>query len=427
VDGGGVRAAIVTVGNELLFGETVDTNAAWIGRELVQRGIPVVRRYTVGDVDEDIAEAVDLARGAAELVVVTGGLGPTPDDRTKPALAAHLGLPLIADATARRDVEARFRAAGMNGVPPLSSGQYEVPEGARVLRNPKGTAPGLLLESEGGWIAMFPGVPRELKAIFSLDFASALDELMGAATAIHHRVIHTTGIFETKLAEALEPVIGALPAAVRGGVDLAYLPDLLGVDLRLSIRGSSAKEADDRFDAWSEGVAEVLDPWRFDAPSGDLAEAVVLELRRHGAKLAVAESCTGGWVGTRITAVPGSSEVFQGGIIAYANEAKVRFVGVSSEALERDGAVSERVAIELAKGVAERFGTEAGIGVTGVAGPGGGSDEKPVGTVWIGVCLDGETRAFLHRYPGDRGDVRARAAQTALALLYRRLRGRPQD
>jgi nicotinamide-nucleotide amidase len=222
-------------------------------------------------------------------------------------------------------------------------------------------------------------------------------------------------------------VIGALPAAVRGGVDLAYLPDLLGVDLRLSIRGSSAKEADDRFDAWSEGVAEVLDPWRFDAPSGDLAEAVVLELRRHGAKLAVAESCTGGWVGTRITAVPGSSEVFQGGIIAYANEAKVRFVGVSSEALERDGAVSERVAIELAKGVAERFGTEAGIGVTGVAGPGGGSDEKPVGTVWIGVCLDGETRAFLHRYPGDRGDVRARAAQTALALLYRRLRGRPQD
>lgn len=412
-------AAIVAVGNELLYGETVDTNAAWLGRALSARGIPVVRRFTVGDRDEDIRDALAAAMSVADLVLVTGGLGPTPDDRTKAAVAAHLGRSLVDDEGARADVEARFRAAGYDSVPALSVGQYAVPEGALVLRNPKGTAPGLLLEAEGTRIALFPGVPRELHAIVEGDFAPILDAMGG--DALHHRDVHTTGIFETKLAEALEPSIGALSDELRNRVSVAYLPDIYGVDLRLTVRGGTGDEATDLFDRWMAGTAAVLDPWLFEATSGDIAEAVVSELRRSGRTLAVAESCTGGLLGQRVTAIPGSSEVFLGGVIAYANEVKIEQVGVSPEDLARDGAVSEVVARQLAGGVAERFGAGAGIGITGVAGPGGGSEEKPVGTVWIGLWLEGASEAFVARYPGDREAVRARAAQAALAALYRKL------
>jgi nicotinamide-nucleotide amidase len=422
---GSTRAAIVTVGNELLYGETVDTNAAWLGRLLHRRGIRVDRRFTVGDVDEDIRDAVAAAMECAELVIVTGGLGPTPDDRTKAAVAAHLGRRIVDDVAARADVEARFRAAGFDRVPPLSEGQYAVPEGARVLRNPRGTAPGLLLEEGTVRIALFPGVPRELEAIVEGDFAAVLDGLAGAP--VHHRVVHTTGIFETRLAEALEPAIQGLPRAVREGVGLAYLPDLHGVDLRLTVSGGTAEEADSRFDVWLQGTDSVLAPWRFTAPSGDLAEAVVDTLRDGGWTVAVAESCTGGLLGARLTAIPGASEVFPGGVVAYANAVKVAQLGVDEAELERWGAVSESVARQMAEGAARRFGADAGVGITGVAGPGGGTDRKPVGTVWIAISVLGDTEAFEARYPGDRAAVRARAAQGALAALYRRLRELRRD
>ncbi len=414
------RAAIVSVGDELLWGETVDTNAAWLGRMLAARGIPVVRRWTVGDEESEIREALRAALESAELVLVTGGLGPTPDDRTKEAVASHLGRSIVPDEAARVQVEARFRAAGLDEVPPLSTGQSEIPEGARVLRNPEGTAPGLLLVDEGRLVALFPGVPSELRAIVEGDFAAVLDGV--ADEPVHHRLVHTTGIFETRLAEALEPAIVGLPEAVRVAVSVAYLPDLLGVDLRLTVRGGDAVTARRLLDAWLEGTAPVLERWRFESDGGDLAEAVVERLRGAEATLAVAESCTGGLVGKRITDVPGASDVFLGGIIAYADEAKVEHVGVPVEELERHGAVSEVVARRLAEGAARRFGARIGVGVTGVAGPGGGSPEKPVGTVWIAVSLDGAVEAELGRYPGDRASVRARSAQAALAAVHWRLR-----
>ena len=308
-----MRAAIIAVGNELLFGETIDTNAAWLGQVLSARGIRVVRRFTVGDVDADIRSALAAAMQSASLVLITGGLGPTPDDRTKAAVAAHLGRALVDDDGARADVEARFRAAGYDAVPALSVGQYAVPEGARVLRNPKGTAPGLLLEEDRIRIALFPGVPRELRAIVEGDFGEVLDGLSG--DRVHHRDVHTTGIFETKLAEALEPAIETLPTELREAVSVAYLPDLYGVDLRLTVRGGEARDADALFDRWMEGTADVLDPWTFEAESGDLAEAVVARLHAAGRTLAVAESCTGGLVGSRVTAVAGASRVYAHGDI----------------------------------------------------------------------------------------------------------------
>lgn len=414
-------AAIVSIGNELLYGETTDTNSAWLGRTLSERGIRVVRGFTVGDVEEDIDHALGLAVDAAELVVLTGGLGPTPDDLTKAVVARHFGRELVVDPDARRRVEEHFRASGHDDVPELSRGQAEIPEGATALVNPSGTAPGILLEEDGTLVVLLPGVPGELKDIVEGDLAPYLDSLAGSGGRTHHRVIHTTGLAETRLAERLEPALDEVPAEAREGIDLAYLPDLRGVDLRFTIQGGSEDDARNRFEALLETLDEVLGPWRFEAESGDIVEAVSAQLRRRGWQLAVAESCTGGLVGKRMTDRSGASDVFVGGVIAYDDRIKTQLAGVDEEELRREGAVSEAVALQLAQGVANRLQVEAGIGITGVAGPEGGTESKPVGTVWIATSLHGEGEARLHRFSGDREAVRERAAQAALASLYRRL------
>jgi nicotinamide-nucleotide amidase len=417
-------SSIVSVGNELLYGETVDTNAAWLGRTLAEWGIPVRRRFTVGDGEHEIREAVTAARDGVDLVVVTGGLGPTPDDLTKPTVADLLGLDLVVDERVRSALLERFRSAGYEDIPPLSRGQAEIPRGAAVLHNPEGTAPGLVLDSDGQVLVLLPGVPLELEAIVRGGLRAALAERLAPSLGgrdVHHRTVHTTGLDETSLAERLEPRLAEVPEERRRGIDLAYLPDARGVDLRFSIRGGSREEADRRFDLLLRDIDDVLEPWRFEAERGDIVEAVSELLRRSGRTLAVAESCTGGLVAKRMTDLPGSSDVFLGGVVAYSNEAKVEQVGVSAEDLASDGAVSEVVASQLAERVAERFGADAGIGITGVAGPGGGSEEKPVGTVWIATALDGAVEASLGRFPGDRVSIRDRAAQAALAQLHRRL------
>lgn len=421
-EGSEVRAAIVSVGNELLYGETVDTNAAWLGRELSGWGIDVGRRFTVGDVEEDIDHALALALDAADLVILTGGLGPTPDDLTKSVVARHFHRVLVVDEDVQEELRRHFRSAGYDDVPELSRGQAEIPEGATALANPSGTAPGILLEDDGKHVVLLPGVPGELKDIVSGELQPVLAELSGGSRGrIHHRVVHTTGLAETSLAERLEPRLDELPEDVTGGIDLAYLPDVRGVDLRFTLRGGTAEEADERFEDLLRELDEVLGPWRFEAESGDVAEAVVDELRHRGWTLAVAESCTGGLVGKRMTDHAGSSDVFVGGVIAYSNPVKIEEVGVSASDLASRGAVSEPVARQLAQGVAERLGTDAGIGITGIAGPGGGSDEKPVGTVWIALSVRGAVEARRHNFSGDRSAIRERAAQAALAGLYRRL------
>jgi len=428
---GGARptAAIVSVGNELLFGETVDTNAAWLGRTLSGYGIRVVRRYTVGDVDEHIEDALRLALDAADLVIVAGGLGPTPDDRTKGVVARHLRRALVVDEGVHERVSRHFRAAGYDEIPTLSRGQAEIPEGARALENPSGTAPGLLIEGGTVTVVLLPGVPRELRDIVSGDLDPVL-RAFGARAGerrIHHRLVHTTGIAETSLAERIEAELASLDHEVTEGIDVAYLPDLRGVDLRFTIEGGSEEEASRRFGRLLSALDDVLGAWRFEAESGDIAEAVTAQLRSRGWTLAVAESCTGGLLGARMTEWPGASDVFAGGVIAYADAAKVEHVGVPRELLERDGAVSESVARALASGAAQRFGTDVGVGVTGVAGPGGATKGKPVGTVWIGLSVDGDVDARRSNFAGDRGGVRERSAQAALAWLYRRLEAGPRQ
>lgn len=415
-------AAIVSVGNELLFGETVDTNAAWLGRTLTGRGITVTRRFTVRDDSEAIEEAVRTALHTNDLVIVTGGLGPTEDDQTRETVAHILGRRLVRDDSVLDDVRARFEAAGRTELPESSLSQADVPEGAEVMRNSRGTAPGLLLHHEGRRVVLLPGVPSEMKGLVEDHLLPRLEREIGLRPDAAHRTVHTTGIPESALADALEPALAALPPALLDGVDLAWLPDREGVDLRFTFRGLAANEVDARFGALVDALGPVLDPWRYESPRGDLADAVVGALRESGRTIAVAESCTGGWVMRRLTDHPGASDVVLGGVVAYANEVKVEQLGVPAGAIEAHGAVSEEVAHAMASGVAERFGASTSVSITGVAGPGGGSPEKPVGTVWIGTVLDGRAEAARHRFPGDRDSVRARAAQAALAALYRRMR-----
>jgi len=418
------------VGDELLLGATTDTNAAWLGRWLAARGLPVVRRWTVPDQEEAIGEAVSAALDQARLVVVTGGLGPTPDDRTRDAVAALLDRALAEDPDVLEGIARRFRARGIEELPEPNRRVAQVPRGARLLANPHGTAPGLALEvpdagsdGRGGGVVLLPGVPREMSAIVDRELPQLLTDWFGGdRPPIHTRTLHTTGIPESLLAHQLTD---HLP--VEGPVEVAFLPDRRGVDLRLTATGLDAADARRRLDEVEGRLAPVLEPWRFQAAGGDLVEAVSAALLARDLRLAAAESCTGGLLAQRMTSRPGSSRLFLGGVVAYANEAKVELLGVDPALLERHGAVSEEVAKAMALGVCRRFGAEVGVSLTGVAGPGGGSAEKPVGTVCHAVAQGGSAQVRRERFPGDREEVRDRSTQAALALILRVLEGRTES
>lgn len=419
----GVRTVLVTVGDELLLGQTVNTNAAWLARELWDLGVEVVRSVTVGDGKDEIRAAVEEACGTGDLVIVTGGLGPTEDDRTREAVATLFGRELKVDERLLRLLERRFEEAGFGELPPRNVSQAEVPRGAEALPNPHGTAPGLVLDEEGVTVALLPGVPREMRGIFRESLSGRLRETFRRRLrAAHHRVIHTTGIAESVLAERVDE---QLPGET-GPVSVAFLPDERGVDLRLTVRGVTDEE---EAGAWLDRVEEALEPvvrkYRFEAPeTGDLVEAVARALESSGWTLAVAESCTGGLVAKRLTDRAGSSAYFAGGVVAYDDRIKVELLDVDPAVLEERGAVSEEVARALALGVARRLDTDAGVGITGIAGPGGGTEEKPVGTVSFAACVGGEVETRIRRFPGDRESVRERSGQAALALLLRLLERR---
>ncbi len=416
-----VSAALVTVGDELLLGQTVDTNGAWLGRALADRGIAVVRRLTVGDGEAEIRHAVTDALSVGDVVIVTGGLGPTPDDVTRDAVAGLLRAPLREDPEVLESIRERFRERGMEELPGPNRRVAQVPEGARRLANPVGTAPGLVLEADGSLIVLLPGVPREMRGIFRDGLEPLLQERFGhRLRPIWMRSVHTTGIPESLLSQQIAE---CLPDGT-GPMGIAFLPKVHGVTLRFTGMGMSEVEAEGRFNEIERALAHVLDPWRFEAESGDLAEAVSKALRRSGSRLAVAESCTGGLIAKRLVDVPGASDVLVGAVVAYSNEVKSELLAVPPRALVEHGAVSEAVARQMAVGVAKALGAEAGVGITGVAGPGGGTDEKPVGTVWYAASAQGRVVARVERFAGDRESIRERSAQAALFLLLRLLDGR---
>lgn len=410
-----MKIEIVTIGDELLLGFTIDTNAAHLARELAALGIQVVRRATAGDGADEIAAAVGDALERTGAVITTGGLGPTSDDLTKPSIAALFGRGMHLDEDVLAGIEELFRSRGYPGPMPASNrAQAFVPEGARILRNRHGSAPGIWLEDERGrWVAMLPGVPREMRGMLADTLIPLLVERAGSvSTVVRSRTLRTTGIAESALADRIADIVREIAP-----LSLAYLPGAEGVDLRLTGRDLEPDAADRLLGDAASRLRERIGQRVYGEGAADLARVVVDQCREHGLRIAVGESCTGGLLGGRITAVPGSSAVFMGGVIAYDNRVKVDLLGVSDDDLAAEGAVSERVVRQMAAGARARFGTEIGIAVTGIAGPGGGSPAKPVGTVWVAADVLGTVTAYGRGYPGDRDEIRARSAQAALDIV----------
>ncbi|MDQ2930513.1 MAG: competence/damage-inducible protein A [Gemmatimonadota bacterium] len=411
-----MQIELLTIGDELLLGFTVDTNAAYLARALAAIGVEIVHRTTVGDDADQIAAAVRDAIERNGAVITTGGLGPTADDRTRPVIAKLFGRELVRDDQIVEQIRARFARLGSVKMPETNIVQAMVPAGARVLPNNHGTAPGLWIEdAEGRWVAMLPGVPREMRGLTSDSILPILRERIGAApVAIVSRTLRTTGIGESALAERL----GEFGKDV-DGMPLAFLPGWEGVDLRLTSRTRAVDDAARALDSASQLLRDIAGPVVYGGDGDDLAALVIDMCRQRAFTIGVAESCTGGLLGARLTSFPGSSDVFHGGVIAYDNSVKTKLLGVSDVTLDTHGAVSDEVAREMATGCARTLGTTIGISVTGIAGPGGGTPEKPVGTVWIGVSGLGETRAVGRQYVGDREEIRQRAAQAALDVVRR--------
>jgi nicotinamide-nucleotide amidase len=359
----------------------------------------------------------------AEVVLVTGGLGPTTDDRTRGVVAHLLGAELLEDPGLLERLKDRFRARGFEALPQGSEAMAMVPTEATVLPNPVGTAPGLVMEApNGGLCILVPGVPREMKGIFGHEVEPLLaSRFRGRLGGVVHKVIHTFGVPESVLQEELNTL---LPDDL-GQVSLAYLPDSVGVRLRLSARPAPGAGPPEEELARVEALMDpVLSRYRYEADSGDLAEAVGVALRTRGETLAVAESCTAGLVSKRITDIPGSSDYFLGGVVAYENRVKVDVLGVREEAIHAKGVVSKEVAEAMASGVASTMGASVGVGITGIAGPGGGSEGKPVGTVCYAVVGSLGSEVRQERFLGDRQAIRERAAQAVLGLVLRVVEGR---
>jgi nicotinamide-nucleotide amidase len=408
---------LLTIGDELLLGFTVDTNGAHIARELATLGVGIVRRTSVSDDAEAITAAVREALDRTGAVITTGGLGPTADDLTRPAIAALFGRALRFDERHWERLREIWRERGRPGELPESNRvQAEVPEGADVLPNAHGTAPGLWLEDDRGrWVAMVPGVPREMRLMLAEQVIPRLRRrIPDHGAVIRSRAVRTTGVAESQLP-------GLLGEMARGvdGLTLAYLPSPSGVDLRLTARGLGPDAADAALERGIAKLHEAVSRYAYGRDDEDLA-AVVLECcRAKGLRLALAESCTGGLLGARLTAIPRSSDVLLGGVIAYANAVKVEQLGVRPETLAAVGAVSQEVAREMATGARARLGSDIGVGITGIAGPGGAVEGKPVGHVCIAVDDRGTLRSLAGNFIGDRAEIRYRATQAALDMIRR--------
>jgi nicotinamide-nucleotide amidase len=412
------RAAILAVGSELLTPSRIDTNSLFITEQLNLLGIDVVFKSVVGDDREELATAVRLALERVDLVVCSGGLGPTDDDVTREVVAGVLERQLIEDDDITARIRRRFESRGMQ-MPEINRRQALVPAGAVVLENSNGTAPGLWIEHGDRAVALLPGPPRELKPMVARLVEGPL-KARAAGDALVRRVIRITGRTESHTEEAVRPLYAdwagrPIPIAA------TILAALGQIELHVSARARSRDEVAAALEAATRDVTDVLG---LDAYSTDgrALEAVLGDLLvARGLRIALAESCTGGLATSRLTDVAGSSRYVDQAVVAYANEAKVSLLGVPMPLIDQHGAVSEPVAVAMAAGIRSRAQVDIGVGITGIAGPGGGSDEKPVGTVAVAVITPTSTRSRVFRFVGEREQVKFQASQAALDMVRRML------
>jgi nicotinamide-nucleotide amidase len=414
-----MHVEIITIGNEVLSGRTVDTNFAFLSRALEAVHVQVAWHATVGDTAGQIAEALRHALGRADAVIMTGGLGPTPDDLTRKAVATVLRRPLQLDEAVLADVRERAKRSRRR-IPVSIESQALLPRGAEAWKNPVGTAPGLLLMASGRPVILLPGVPAEMEALAAQFVVPWLQKRAGRV--VETFTLRTSGVWESMLHER----IGKAPQKWTGAT-LAYLPSYFGVDLRVTVSGTDEAAVREVTGRAYEELKRLVAPVVYAEGAATIEQVVGELLVEKGWRIAVAESCTGGLVSKRLTDVPGASRYLDRGFVTYSNRSKVELLGVSERDLEAHGAVSAPIAEQMAKGARARAGAEVGVGVTGIAGPGGGTDEKPVGTVFIALSTPEGEVVRDYRIVSTRTAVRERTAQQALDLVRRRLLGLPLD
>jgi nicotinamide-nucleotide amidase len=408
-------AEIIAVGSELLTPFRQDTNSLYLTGKLNELGMEVRFKTVVGDDPERLAQVFRIALNRSRLIILTGGLGPTEDDVNRQVVAEVLGRPLHEVAEIRKRIESRFARLG-RPMPENNLRQALVPEGAEWLENKNGTAPGLWIEQDGILIILLPGPPRELEAIFE---SSCLPRLMrlGAAQCLRSRVYKVVGLPESEVDQRLAPIYREYS---NPSTTILAMPGLIEVHLRA--RAASEADATALLNELGDKIEAALGDYVFSSRGETLEEIVGMYLTMRQKTLAVAESCTGGLVSERLTRVAGSSGYFLGGAVCYSNELKTRLAGVAPDLLEKHGAVSKPVAQALAEGIRKRTGASIGLGITGIAGPSGGTPEKPVGLVFIALADDHGTQIREFRFPGDRERVRNWAATAALEIVRRRIR-----
>jgi nicotinamide-nucleotide amidase len=405
---------ILTIGDELLLGQTVDTNSAYIAQKLSEIGLLPRYKSTCGDLVEEIESAVKLAVKRAGLVIATGGLGPTDDDNTKKAIVRIFQRRLVLNEKLLDDIRARYKKRGIE-MPAINENQALIPAGAHIFRNRLGSAVGIgIIENNFVFIAL-PGVPTEMRIMMAeeiLPFLSGKNLQKPVAMV----TFKTHGLFESQMAEIIAPELNLEP-----GVKLAYLPGFSGVDLRVLAFGPDSEAAFEKVEKVADYIEKKVGQFIYGKDKDTLPSVIGELLKKNKSTLATAESCTGGELGELITTVAGSSEYYLGGVVSYANQVKITQLGVNPDTIEKHGAVSEQCALEMAVGCKTALNSNYALSITGIAGPDGGTKEKPVGTTFIGLSSEKSTFAKHFNFGIDRETVRGRACYAALELLRREI------
>lgn len=412
-----MKAELVMIGTELLLGETVDTNAAYLAQELAALGIDLYYKSTVGDNWIRMIEVITQALARSDLVIVSGGLGPTIDDLTREAVAAVANLPLELNTEAMEMIEAYFRQSNRT-MSENNRKQAFLPRGARIIPNHWGTAPGLIVHIRDKAIIALPGVPRELKGMFAAYVSPYLESRIEVKQTLISRTLKFAGIGESKLAEMVEDELNC-----QSNPTVAPYASLGEVKLRITAKAGSRERALEMIHPVERRLIQKLNPYYFGADQETLESVVGTLLRERNETLAVAESCTGGMIANRITDVPGSSDYFERGYITYSNQAKVELLNVNPELIDKYGAVSRDVAAAMAEGAQAGAKTDWSLAVTGIAGPSGGTSEKPVGLVYIAVSGKGNTKTKQFRFNGTRTEIKFLVSQAALNFLRLEIQG----
>jgi len=406
-----MTAEIISIGDELLIGQVVNTNASWMAAELNKSGIRVGQVSMISDDKKAINDALNEAGERADVILITGGLGPTKDDITKQVLADYFGAKLIFHEPSFEQVKKLFKARNYE-VTPINRKQAEIPDNCTPLLNKHGTAPGMWFEKEGKVYVSMPGVPFEMKTLMTGQIIPRLQEKFNPGF-IYHKTIMTHGLGESKLAEQIQDVEEGLPHHIK----LAYLPQPGIVRLRLSASGNDKNFLENEINKYCRQIRDIIPELVFGFDDVSLEEVVGKLLMEKGKTLSSAESCTGGYIAHLITSIPGSSNYFTGSVISYSNEIKIEELDVKPVDLYKYGAVSKQVVEQMANGVREKLGTDYSLATSGIAGPDGGTEEKPVGTVWIALASESGVKSKLLYLGEHRGRNIRRSALAALDML----------